>query len=246
MNEALLTFCMEQKRHKRKNSHVVIVTSDAVDAGVRQFRIRPWVLQALILVLCVLIGALIGYLYYDNTVWSESAVESAARTETIEELQQRNAELEAEILSLNDTIQILSETVNQKIQNESELSAQLEKQTTPTEFPLKGAATMEEVAEGDPMLVFSASAGTMVVATAGGVVTAVNDDPEYGHNVWIDHGNGYITVYRNAAESKVKQGETVTQGTTIFLIENDSDKLGYQMLYEGAFINPMEMLAISG
>ena len=56
---------MERKRHKRKNNHVVIVTSDAANAGVRQFRIRPWILQTIILILCVIIGALIGYFVYE-------------------------------------------------------------------------------------------------------------------------------------------------------------------------------------
>ena len=81
---------------------------------------------------------------------------------------------------------------------------------------------------------------------ADGTVTAVNDDPEYGHNVWVDHGNGYTTIYRNQGEVKVKQGETVTQGTTLFLITDNSSKLGYQMMKDGAYVNPMDMLEISG
>ena len=86
----------------------------------------------------------------------------------------------------------------------------------------------------------------MVVATAGGTVTAVNDDSEYGHNIWVDHGNGYVTIYRNSGEVKVKQGEAVTQGTTLFLITGENSKLGYQMLKDGVYIDPMEMLNISG
>ena len=45
---------------------------------------------------------------------------------------------------------------------------------------------------------------------------------------------------------KVKQGETVTQGTTLFLITDNSSKLGYQMMKDGAYVNPMDMLNISG
>ncbi len=47
---------MGRQRHKRKNSHVVIVTSDSVDVGMKQFRIRPWVLQMIIFILCIIIG----------------------------------------------------------------------------------------------------------------------------------------------------------------------------------------------
>ena len=64
------------------------------------------------------------------------------------------------------------------MQNENELSATLEKQSLPTEFPLTGSASMEEVTEGEPMCIFHASVGTTVVAAASGTVMAVNDDGE--------------------------------------------------------------------
>ncbi len=241
---------MKSKRHKRKNSHVVLITSDAVDAGLAQFRIRPWILQTIIVVFCVLIGAVIGYAFYETDDRINQAALDASEILQLEsqnmELSERNATLESQVSAQEEKIQILSDTVNQKVQNEMELSERLEKQSNPTEFPLNGSATMEEVTEGDPMCVFTASSGTMVVATANGTVTAVTDDPEFGHNVWVDHGNGYVTIYRNQGEVRVKQGEAVTQGTTIFLIEDENNKLGYQMMKDGNYIDPMDMLMISG
>ncbi len=248
---------MKCKKHKRKTNHVLIVTSDAVDANVKQFRIKPWMSQVLISVFCVLVGALLGYFLYEEQLWERAMEKSnelqAANAELEDANQQMKSEYEAkmaeyqtEIDSLNAQIQILSDTVNQKVQSESELTALLERQSMPTEFPLTGSASMQEVAEGAPMCVFTASEGIMVVATAGGTVTAVNDDSEYGHNVWIDHGNGYVTIYRNKGDVIVKQGDNVVQGTTIFLIGEENTQLGYQMMKDGSYISPMEMLAISG
>lgn len=241
---------MGRKRHKRKNSHVVLVTSDAVDAELTQFRIRPWILQTIIVVLCIVLGATIGYMVYETNDRIAKTAKSQSEIQELEalnqELTERNAELESQVAAQEDTIATLSMTVNQKVQNEAELAQQLEKQSSPTEFPLTGSATMEEVTEGDPMCVFTASVGAMVVSTANGTVIAVNDDAEYGHNVWVDHGNGYITIYRNQGEVKVKQGEVITQGTTLFLINEENNRLGYQMMRDGAYIDPMEMLAISG
>lgn len=237
---------MQHRKHKRKTNHVVIVTSDAVDANVKQFRIRPWIMQVIILILCVFIGALIGYFIYEEKLWEAAGRRSSERQEVMKELEEEKQALESEVDSLHDQIQILSDTVNQKVQKESELSAILEGQSMPTEFPLTGAASIQEVAEGDPMCVFTASVGTMVVATASGTVTVVNDDAEYGHSVWIDHGNGYVTIYRNKGDVTVKQGDEVVQGTTLFLIGEDNTALGYQMMKDGAYINPMDMLAISG
>lgn len=44
----------------------------------------------------------------------------------------------------------------------------------------------------------------------------------------------------------VKQGETVKQGATLFLIGEENNKLGYQMMRDNEYIDPMEMLTISG
>lgn len=244
---------MQCKKHKRKTNHVVIVTSDAVDANVKQFRIKPWMLHMIIGILCVIIGVLIGCLVYEEQLWEVVSGRNRELQETLNILQEEKkalegekSALEVEIEGLNEHILILSETVNQKVQSEAELLATLEGQYMPKKFPLTGSASMEEVAEGNPMCVFKASEGIMVVATAGGTVTAVNDDSEYGHNVWIDHGNGYITIYRNKGEAAVKAGDTVVQGSTLFLIGEDNTELGYQMMKDGSYISPMEMLEING
>lgn len=237
---------MHSKRHKRKTNHVVIVTSDAVDANVKQFKIRPWILQVIILILCIIIGGLIGYFLYEEKLWAVARARNSEQQETVKVLEDENLALQSQIDSLNDQIQILSDTVNQKVQAENELASALENQSLPTEFPLNGSASMQEVTEGDPMCLFTASEGTMVVATASGTVTAVNDDADYGHSVWIDHGNGYVTIYRNKGDVIVKQGDQVVQGTSLFLVTKDNTTLGYQMKKDDVFINPMEMLAISG
>ena len=237
---------MGRRRHKRKNSHVVIVTSDAVDASTRQFRVRPWVVETLVLLICVVIGAAIGFIFSEQSELEEDGVQTGQQQEIITALEEENAALQAQVTELTSKVQVLSDTVTQKTESENLLSLQLEQQSTPTEFPLTGSATFEEVPEGDPMCVFTASTGAMVVATASGTVSAVNDDGEYGHNVWVDHGNGYVTIYRNQGEVKVKQGETVRQGSTLFLINEENSRLGYQMMKDGAYIDPMELLAISG
>lgn len=240
---------MGRRRQKRKSSHIVIVTSDAVDGKTKQFRIRPWAAQILVLLVCALAGAVIGIIYFETNVWTAEKQESARQKERIADLEAENEALKAQIQELNADIQILSETVASKTASESLLSEQLGQQYLPTEFPLTGSATMEEMTDEDsgaPICVFTAAEGAMVVATAGGTVSAVNDDASYGHNVWVDHGNGYVTVYRNQGEVKVKQGETVTQGSTLFLVDGENNRLGYQMMRDGAYIDPMEMLAISG
>lgn len=244
---------MQRKKHKRKMNHVVIVTSDTVEANEKQFRVRPWILQTAVLILCVVIGVLIGYFNYEKQIWAAMNQKNNALQEAVNKLEEekellttQKQEAEAEIVELNDEIQILSDTVNQKIQAESELIEKLESQSLPTEFPLTGSATMEEATEGDYMCIFNTSIGTTVVATANGTVTAVNDDVDYGHSIWVDHGNGYITIYKNQGDVTVQEGDSVVKGTTLFIIGEEDLKLGYQMKKDGEYINPMDMLAING
>lgn len=245
---------MLRKKHTRKMNHVIIVTSDAVDASVKQIRIRPWVLQVIILVLCIIIGALIGYLNYEEKIWAAMSQKNLTLQDTIKELEDNNdaieqekKEAEAKIDELNEQILILSNTVNQKVESEKALLAQLESQSMPTEFPLNGSASMEVDTEGDPKCIFTASIGTTVVATAKGTVTAVNEEEENGHNVWVDHGNGYVTIYKNKGEVTVKSGDNVVQGSTLFVVGEDEDaKLVYQVQKDGVYINPIDILSISG
>jgi len=244
---------MHCKKHKRKTNHVVIVTSDAVDGKMKQFKIKPWMMQVLVGVLCIVVGALVGYGMFEAQLWDVAVQQNNELREVMKGLEEdkkvledEKKDLQSQIDGLNEEILILSETVNQKVQSENELAAALEAQRLPTVFPLNGSASMQEITEGNPMCVFTASAGIMVVATGSGTVMAINDDSEYGHNVWIDHGNGYITIYRNKGEVIVKQGDEVVQGTTLFMIGEDNTALGYQMMKDNAYISPMEMLAISG
>lgn len=239
---------------KPKVNHFVFVTTDDENAELNRYQVRPWLLWLVIAVLCIVLGGTLGYMFYEESIWRAVDARSDEQVATIKSLEEANAaleqeklELETEIVGLNETVQILSETVSQKTQSESELKAQIEKQSMPTEFPLNGSATMEEKAIDDaPICVFDASIGSAVVATASGTVTGVKDDAKYVHSIWVDHGNGYVTIYRNAGEPRVQVGDTVVCGTALYIIEERKEEMGYQMMKDGQYISPMEMLSING
>ena len=79
------------------------------------------------------------------------------------------------------------------------------------------AVTAEETEEGDenaekvtvdtssfnPILILNTEEGTTITAAGAGTVTSVAGDLKYGNSITIDHGNGYISIYRNAGESLV-------------------------------------------
>ena len=84
------------------------------------------------------------------------------------------------------------------------------------------------------------------MVTASGTVTEIIEEPEYGYKVSVDHGNGYVTIYRNKDVPKVKLGENLLRGMTIFVIDADNLQLGYQIMKDGVYLNPMDMMEIEG
>lgn len=255
---------MESKKQNAKGDHVVIVTSEAEGASVKKYKIKRGVITGLVIVVCILIGALLGYVIYEERIWAtangkidaykdiiaglETELEEAkeATAAAVEEQENIKRGYENEMAVLNEKLTIMSETVNQKVEEVNELTAALDSYSNPTLLPLTGAATIE-MAEGlEPMCIFHATDGALVVATAGGIVTELVEDAEYGYRMVVDHGNGYQTIYRNQGDPKVKAGDEIRQGVTLFIIEATNTKLAYQVVKDGGYINPMDVMQISG
>ena len=141
---------------------------------------------------------------------------------------------------------VLSETVSKKAANEDALSQETVENALPKGFPLSGSATMKEAEEGDPMLIFTAAVGVNVVTTGTGTVVSASADETYGTKIVIDHGNGYQSIYRNNGTPLVKSGETLGKGYILFSVGEDNQELGYQIMKDDAYIDPMTLIDING
>ncbi len=248
---------MEPNKQKHKKNHVFIVTSDAADAKVNQFQVRPWLLWLMVVTICVVIGAGFGYLLYQDQM-KEAADKRIDEYKKVAEnleaqLNDQKAKMEEEAKAFEQQIQgleqekeILSTTVQLSKAELEELTSRIEELYHPCLLPLTGAATIEEIADEDPKCIFHAGEGALVVTTASGTVTEIIQIPEEGYKVTIDHGNGYMSIYKNTEEPKVKQGEDVMQGATIFVVDRTSLKLEYQILKDGVLMNPMDIMEIDG
>ncbi len=239
---------MIKKKHKRKVSRIIIFTSDAVDAKTRQLRIRPWVVSLLTLIACCLLGAVIGYAVYEGQIWELDRARDTEQTSAMALLEEEKSLLEAEIETLNAKIEALSTAVNEKAQTADALQSELEQQSLPTNYPLTGSAKIEEVTDDNqnPMIIFTASDGITVIASAKGTIMAIETDENYGNKITVDHGNGYSSIYFNKGEAQVKTGDEVASGTTLFLIGEDNKELIYQIMQDGVYISPTQMLSING
>ena len=248
-----------RKKKKRKNNYVMLIVSDNPGKKVKRQRItkaRIGFIRTLIITLLLVVLGYIGFSTFRNTM---AIGRETALKEKVSELENANEKLTVENNELTEKVNILSETVNQKVDAEKEL----EEKNIPSGFPLSGTADLEETTEvlnmGDeeirrPIIIFKAGEGTSVVASGGGEVIAVDSDNTYGTQIQIDHGNGYVSAYRSGTEAKVKVGDEVIRGTLLFEmgeIEDDDEnengtRMGYQIIDNGEYINPTEVLEING
>lgn len=237
---------MSKNRHKRKVSHILIYTTDAVDADMKQVRIHPWVLAGVTLIVCCVLGAVIGYAVYEGELWERIREHDASQNAALIAAQDEKDALQEKIDEQDAKIEMLSITIQDQTQQIEELQAQIAEQSVPTDYPLTGSASMTVITDGDPMVEFTATEGSTVVAAGKGVVTAVEEDEVYGNRVVIDHGNGYVSIYRNKGESQVKAGDEVASGTTLFMVTEDNRQLGYQIKENDVYIDPTTIIAIKG
>ncbi len=237
---------MWKNKHKRKVSHILIYTTDAVDADTKQVRIHPWVLAGVTLIVCCVLGAVIGYAVYEGELWGRIREHDASQNAALTAAQDEKDALQEKIDEQDAKIEMLSITIQDQTQQIAELQAQIAEQSVPTDYPLTGSASMTVIMDGDPMVEFTATEGSTVVAAGKGIVTAVEEDEIYGSRVVIDHGNGYVSIYRNKGESQVKAGDEVASGTTLFMVTEDNRQLGYQIKENDVYIDPTTIIAIKG
>ena len=98
-------------KHKHNADHVVIVSSDAADPNVKQFRIKPWMLKAIIILLCVIIGTMIGYLVYEDQFWDAMSARNKELQEEIVRLEGELLDLEEEKGKVEDHVEELNEQI---------------------------------------------------------------------------------------------------------------------------------------
>ncbi|MCR4618370.1 MAG: M23 family metallopeptidase [Lachnospiraceae bacterium] len=237
---------LKPNMHKRKKYRHLILASDDTESKPRVLKYNVSTFIIIIGILFLIIGGFVGLLVFESKRDLRYELKLSEKDKQIEELTNTNNELTSEIASLNNTVEILSNTVNTKAAAEAELAETIEAQSVPSEFPLTGSASFAENTGEVPEIVFTASEGITVVATAAGTVSDILEDETYGNIVVIDHGNGYKTYYKNKGDTVVKKGDTVSPGTTLYIIGSDNTELCYQIENNGEFINPLDILQING
>ncbi len=258
---------MSTDLRKRKITYTIILTSDSPAAHHRRMHIKT---GALAVVAFVAFVAVICYAVYTSITMGGYIERNAKQLEQLVQMKAENETLTAEKESLAGKISSLEETLSRKEEQEHELVAAHEETYIPKGFPMSGAAqikeedtaadTGEEGEEADEEentlkvepkeewkeLIFVAAEGTKVVATAPGTVKEVREAEGEVSYVIIDHGNGYVTTYRNLGSPIVEEGSQVVKGVALFMVGEDNTETGYSIRKDEDYVDPLELIEIKG
>lgn len=232
--------------YKRQGKYSLILVIQEENGMIRRRTISSAVVEVAAAVFFVLAVVLICRLVYDEITVRNTRKDLVEQIVTINNLTDENEALTMENSTLTSKVTVLSGTVSQKAEIEDAITQEAIENALPKGFPISGSATMKEAEEGDPMLIFTASVGTNVLTSGTGTVVTVDSDEVYGTKVIIDHGNGYQSVYRNNGKALVKNGEELGKGYILFAIGEDNREVGYQIMQDEQFIDPMIIIDING
>jgi murein DD-endopeptidase MepM/ murein hydrolase activator NlpD len=91
---------------------------------------------------------------------------------------------------------------------------------------------------------YAATLGTLIRATAPGVVENVSNDKYFGLILVVRHGFGFSTKYGHCSQVLVSKGDHVERGQTIALVGNtgrsSAPHLHYEVLKDGKNVDPIK------
>lgn len=236
----------EEKKRGRKYKYTLMLFTDSKEGNVRQLQIDPVVVETLaaVLVVALVVLAVICRLRgKELALLRETSADQAAQ---IQILETENGELTVRQEEFAQKVTVLSDTINRMVDEEEKAAEKEAKARMPIGFPMTSSASVEQVDGEEPMVKLTGAEPGSIVAAGNGVVDSITSDSSYQHCVRIDHGNGYTSIYRNDGEVMVREGVEIVRGSILYVIGEDNTQLGYQILYEDKYVDPMELLNIDG
>lgn len=245
----------------------IMLIPDGADAR-RGFRIRQWLLKAIVaLTAVVLMGIIVFFSVYGKVLTR------AAMTEKLAEENQRLRQYQYKVKLLEENLNQVREIVGRltelagidykfpELPDDSTLFGALDEKpgamiarpagldlTIPSGLPAQGFVSrdfeIEHQERYHPGVDIACAEGTPVLATANGVVERVVFDSTYGNLIVIKHSDSITTLYGHNSELLVEQGQSVAVGSRIALSGNtgksSAPHLHYEIRVHDQPINPLD------
>ena len=233
-------------RRKRKINYMLMLFMDSKEGRIRQMGFGPRLVETSMVITVAVIVTLGVICYREMRQIEELTAQNEQQRQNIETQSEENDNLVSLREELTNKVTILSDTINQKVEEEEALEQEMAQAHMPVGFPMSASASLEEAEGEDPMVRLTGSEGSSVIASADGRIVSITTDSAYRHCIRIDHGNGYFSIYRNDGDVMKKEGEDVVRGAILYVIGEENTELGYQIMYNEKYIDPMDLINIDG
>lgn len=233
-------------RRKRKINYMLMLFMDSKEGRIRQMGFGPRLVETSMVITVAVIATLGVICYREMRQIEELTAQNEQQRQNIETLSEENDNLVSLREELMNKVTILSDTINQKVEEEEALEQEMAQAHMPVGFPMSASASLEEAEGENPMVRLTGSEGSSVISSADGRIVSITTDSAYRHCIRIDHGNGYFSIYRNDGDVMKKEGEDVVRGAILYVIGEDNTELGYQIMYNEKYIDPMDLINIDG
>ena len=253
------------RKHRHKRHYTFMIISGDSDGSTKKLHLNHFKTQVLAYTVFLIALVLICYIIYSAITMSNlRKIESEQRAQ-VDELTQQLSTLEGTNEELETKVQQLSAALNQRIEEEQIVAEEAENLALPTGFPLTGTASLtaalddpnettitkltddnKDTATGNPIVLLESGVGNSIIAAGSGEVLTVTTDAKFGNAVTIDHGNGYVSIYRYNGDPLVNEGSAIDKGDIIFVITEGNSTLGYQIRQDEEYIDPEELIEING
>ena len=247
----------EENASKPKHIRTISVTSSKHESRVHTVSMSNTIFWGLILLFCVIAGVLLGVLVFESKqvidITNDALVqknEALIKQQEYEDLLAQYDELALQKAELEEQVQVLSDTINQRVLEDEAAAAEEAEARIPSGFPVTGSVTAAEPPEEDNALemavYYEAAVDAVVVATAKGQVLSVRQNAYDNYEIQVDHGNGYVSIYTNAGYPLLEVGVEITKGTPLFYVGEDNTLIKYQVSRDGALMDAYDVMKIDG
>lgn len=248
---------MKRQKHKHEDSFSILLISHTGRDG-RQFHISPFTLRLLVLasvIVCALIIGLIVQIPVSHRQRQLLSARLAQQEETIRTLEKEKEALSSENKALARENEFLVLAGKSGEEEAILASAGDEGEETPSDPAFPGLSPSSEMGmlmaaytEDEPYISINTHTENNLIAAGDGTVTAITSDETYPLIIELEHGNGYQTRYmcRQMAELRLEENTQVKAGDILAVITSDNTQLDYQVIYEGAPIDPLNVIDAKG